>query len=151
MKCIVKKSVVELPQTTGSISDTTNIADKTTNTYSARIIDELTSTLNELANPTLITPDFNSNVTNANGGYYKIGKLIIVDITCKFTTTNISGVVPCYLPTPKTTNADGYVSLTAISLTDNSVAPSAMQGSSLKVIPANTTNTYRISGTYICA
>lgn len=41
MKIIEKKSVVPLPQATGSIFDTTNISDKTKNTYSANIIDGL--------------------------------------------------------------------------------------------------------------
>lgn len=41
MKYIVKKSVAELPAIQGSISDTTNITDKTKNTYSARVIEEL--------------------------------------------------------------------------------------------------------------
>lgn len=41
MKYIVKKSVVEIPASKGSISDTTNISDKTTNTYSANVIEKL--------------------------------------------------------------------------------------------------------------
>lgn len=41
MKIIEKKSVVPLPPTTGSISDTLNVDDKTTNAYSARVIDEM--------------------------------------------------------------------------------------------------------------
>lgn len=40
MKHLVKKSVVELPPIQGAIADTTNVNDKVTNTYSARIIDE---------------------------------------------------------------------------------------------------------------
>lgn len=40
---IEKKSIVELPKTTGSIVNTTNITDKTTNTYSAEVIDNLVS------------------------------------------------------------------------------------------------------------
>lgn len=40
MKIIEKKSVVTLSPATGSILDTTNITDKTTNTYSARVVDE---------------------------------------------------------------------------------------------------------------
>lgn len=41
MKYIEKKSVVPIELATGSIFDTTNIGDKTKNTYSARIIDEM--------------------------------------------------------------------------------------------------------------
>lgn len=40
---IEKKSVVPLPAASGSISDTTNITDKVTNTYSARVIEEMLS------------------------------------------------------------------------------------------------------------
>lgn len=41
MKYIEKKSASKIPEIDGSIVDTTNINDKITNTYSARVIDEL--------------------------------------------------------------------------------------------------------------
>jgi hypothetical protein len=142
MKYIVKKSVVELPETSGSISDTLNIEDKTTNAPSIRLIEEI-------LNPTIIKPSFTSNVANATGGYYKIGSLIIVDITCRCTTTSNGGVNICSLPKAKTANSDEYVAVTTISLSDNSVAAGAIQDGTLKIIASNTSNYYRISGAYI--
>lgn len=41
MRYLQKKSIAPIPPASGSVSDTLNITDKTTNTYSARIIDIL--------------------------------------------------------------------------------------------------------------
>lgn len=71
MKLIEKKSIVPLPEASGSISDTTNITDKTTNTYSARVIDEKDTGIKTIIN----------NFKNAIGiGNENIPQLYNVDI-----------------------------------------------------------------------
>lgn len=42
MKCIIKKSIVELPPATGSISDTLNVEDKITNAPSINLVQQMT-------------------------------------------------------------------------------------------------------------
>ena len=67
MKYIEKKSVVELPPASGSISDTTNITDKVTNAYSARLVEEkLNSKQNTLTAGDNIS--IVNNVISSTGG-----------------------------------------------------------------------------------
>lgn len=85
MKIIEKKSTVKVDKTSGSIVDTTNIEDKTTNTYSARIIDEKTNIVDlsslitnknsAISNPERIRMIKNGNIINLQFNFTNSKKL----------------------------------------------------------------------------
>lgn len=147
MKYIVKKSVVELPAKAGGIFNTTNIANKDENTYSARIIDELTSITNKLANPTLLAPKWNTSALSVyNGGYFQFGKLVIIQMTVK---TNTTGQVKiANVPIPNA--GESITGVTVVSATNNSTTFGYVSGGNLNIQSGSASNTYRINGTYIC-
>lgn len=74
MKYIQKKSTAEIPEVNGAVVDTRNVADKTTNAYSARIIDEMNTYSTE---ETII-------------GYFKKADGMIKPVYRKFNETNVT-------------------------------------------------------------
>jgi hypothetical protein len=151
MKYIVKKSVIELPETSGSISDTTNITNKTTNTYSARVIEEMTNIQKELMNPTLITPEWlTGNLSGYKGGYYKIGKLVILSIVVK--TSKTGNVHVANIPTAKLfdNGQEGLATVNAGSAYDGTWAYCYNNWGKLTITTNSTSKWYQINGAYIC-
>lgn len=88
MKLIEKKTVAPVEPITGSIVDTTNINDKTKNTYSANVIDNLIETITNDNGTAIKFPDgtmicrgtyivnTTTNVALAHGGYRTLGQTI---------------------------------------------------------------------------
>ena len=86
MKYIKRKSAVK--PITGSIVDTTNIADKTSNTYSANVID---SKLN-LGSQGWINATLNTQFySNGTVKYVQIGKIVIVNLSDLIIKNQITG------------------------------------------------------------
>lgn len=83
-RSIKKMSVVEVPKISGSIVDTTNIDDKTTNTYSANIIDTLcvseVITITKSVNMSTANTWYDTGIT----GEYLASGTYIVQMLCDF-------------------------------------------------------------------
>lgn len=96
MKYIEKKSIVPLPQANGTISDTTNITDKITNTYSARVIEEdLIETITNENGTAIKFPDgtmicmntvdlVDIPINNSTGGMYRSVEKTLNDYAVPF-------------------------------------------------------------------
>lgn len=80
-----------------------------------------------------------------SGGYYQIGKLVIVNATFKLSSAGTSTRTIGHMPNPKT----NWAALTCISATDDSVASCYVHNTDLQGTFNNTTKTYRLSGIYI--
>lgn len=104
MKYLEKKSIVPMEKATGSISDTLNIEDKITNTYSARIIDELTGieTITNDKGRAVKFPDgtlinfidkkvYDFAITSAYGSFFVSGAYLL-DFPVSFVENKISAV-----------------------------------------------------------
>lgn len=181
MKTIKKMSVAKVNPIQGSVTDTLNVDDKTTNAASIHLMNSIisapvdsiitydgddtpegyeevttpeTSILSELLNPTLHPLNWTTYAASGtSGGYYKFGRLVIVDV--KVNVTSTANVYVAYgLPKPLDRDLVCFSGASASNGKAGYYFEIMPDGGMRTMVGSNggtTSLTYRLTGCYISA